>query len=81
MINGDTFHSANARIRLFGVDTAERGETCFSKAPERFRELAGDIICVERGPRADDRYGRILYYVYTNEGESIDEFLVRERIR
>ncbi len=26
VIDGDTFQSANARIRLFGVDTPERGE-------------------------------------------------------
>ena len=33
---------------------------------------------VEFGPRQQDRYGRILYYIYTNEGESIDEILIRE---
>lgn len=30
------------------------------------------------GPRSEDRYGRILFYVYNNDGESIDETLVRE---
>ena len=33
---------------------------------------------VEFGPRRGDRYGRILFYIYTNQGESIDEMLVRE---
>ena len=78
VIDGDTFQSANARIRLFGVDTPERSERCFTDATERFRELAGETVRVESGPRQEDRYGRILYYVYTNEGESIDEILVRE---
>ena len=78
IIDGDTFQSANARIRLFGVDTPERGEPCFTEATKRFKELAGGTVRVERGPRAKDRYGRILFYVYTNEGESIDETLVRE---
>jgi len=78
VIDGDTFQSANARIRLFGVDTPERGERCFTDATERFRELAGETVRVEFGPRQEDRYGRILYYVCTKEGESIDEILVRE---
>ena len=30
------------------------------------------------GPRSQDRYGRLLYYVYTQAGDSIDEMLVSE---
>ncbi len=78
VIDGDTFQSANARIRVFGVDTPERGEQCFADATQRLKELAGDTVRVEFGPRQEDRYGRILFYVYTDEGESIDEMLVRE---
>ena len=33
---------------------------------------------MELGPRSQDRYGRLLYYVYTQDGDSIDEILVRE---
>ena len=32
----------------------------------------------ELGPRSQDRYGRLLYYVYTQDGDSIDEILVSE---
>ena len=78
VIDGDTFESANARIRLFGVDTPERGEPCFNEATNRFAQLAGDKVRVEFGPRQEDSYGRILYYVYNEKGESIDEMLVRE---
>jgi len=78
VIDGDTFQSANAQIRLFGVDTPERGEPCFTEATERFRQLAGDSVRVEFGPRQQDRYERILFYVYTDQGESIDEMLIRE---
>jgi endonuclease YncB( thermonuclease family) len=78
IVDGDTFVSANATIRLFGVDTPERGEACFDEATDRLRELAGDSVRVEFGPRQGDRFGRILYYVYTMEGESIDEMLARE---
>ena len=78
IIDGDTFASANARIRLFGIDTPERGEKCFNEATDRLREIAGDIVLLERGPRAEDQYGRQLFYIYTEGGESVDEILVRE---
>jgi len=31
-----------------------------------------------RGPRAEDRYGRSLFYAFTQDRQSIDETLVRE---
>jgi micrococcal nuclease len=78
VIDGDTFDSANARIRLFGVDTPERGEACFTEATDRLKELSGNSVRVELGPRQKDRYGKLLYYVYTETGQSIDEVLLRE---
>ena len=38
------------RVRLFGVDTPEQGERCYSEATERLKELAGDTVRVELGP-------------------------------
>ena len=65
-------------MRLFGVDTPERGEKCYMEATSRLRELAGGEVRVELGPRSRDRYGRLLYYVYTQDGDSIDEKLIRD---
>jgi hypothetical protein len=56
----------------------KRGEPCYDEATDRLRELAGDSVRVQFGPRQGDQFGRILYYVYNLEGESIDEKLVRE---
>jgi micrococcal nuclease len=56
----------------------KRGEPCYDEATDRLRELAGDSVRVQFGPRQGDQYGRILYHVYNLEGESIDEMLVRE---
>jgi hypothetical protein len=79
VIDGDTFVSSGGmRVRLFGVDTPEVGERCSSTATDRLRELAGDEVRVENGPRFIDPYGRRLYYVYAENGESIDEKLVQE---
>ena len=36
------------------------------------------IVRVDPGPRNLDPYGRTLKYLYTEDGESIDEALVRE---
>ena len=79
VIDGDTFTtSGNQSVRLFGVDTPERGEKCYQEATDRLRELAGGEVRVELGPRSKDRYGRLLYYAYTEAGDSIDEILVSE---
>ena len=84
VIDGDTFIAGRRtdgeelRIRLYGVDTPERGEPCFQEATERFKELAGDSVRIEYGPRPTDRNGRLLAYVYTEYAESIAEKLVQE---
>ena len=84
VIGGDTFvygrnrDGSGSRVRLYGVDTPERCEPCFEEATERFRELAGARVWIEFGPRSEDRYGGALFYVYTEEGQSVAEKLIRE---
>ncbi len=78
VIDGDTFVSPKGRVRLYGVDTPEVGERCADEATDRLKDLAGTVVRVEPGPRATDRYGRLLYYVYTEDGESVDERLIRD---
>jgi micrococcal nuclease len=78
VIDGDTFQTGDATIRLYGVDAPERGEPCYAEATDRLKELAGNSVRVELGPRQTDQYGRLLYYAYTVDGESIDEVLVQE---
>ena len=78
VIDGDTLQTPSRRVRLFGVDTPEAGERCASEATSRINELAGNSVRLEDGPRLTDQFGRRLAYVYTGEGYSIDEILVRE---
>ena len=78
IIDGDTFVGDEGRVRLFGMDTPEIGEPCYSEATARLTELAKDAVRVEAGPRARDPFDRLLFYIYTGSGESIDETLVRE---
>ena len=78
VIDGDTVDTPSGRVRLFGVDTPEIGESCASEATGRLNELAGNSVRLEEGPRLTDQFGRRLAYVYTEDGYSIDEILVRE---
>ena len=78
VVDGDTFDTPEGRIRLFGADAPEGGDKCFAAAKARLSELAGDSVRVENGPRQEDQYGRMLNYVYTEDGQSIDEILTRE---
>lgn len=78
VIDGDTLDTPSGRVRLFGVDTPEAGERCAAEATSRMNELAGNSVRLEDGPRLTDQFGRLLAYVYTEKGFSIDETLVRE---
>jgi len=78
VIDGDSLDTSRGLMRLYGADTPERGQPCYSKATQRMRQLAGDSIRIQFGPRATDQYGRLLAYAYTDDGLSIDEILIRE---
>jgi endonuclease YncB( thermonuclease family) len=77
IIDGDTIDTNLGRIRIYGADTPEVGERCFSEATDEMRQLAGNQVRGERGPRLTDHFDRHLYYLYTDSGASIDELLVR----
>ncbi len=78
VIDGDTLETGQGRVRLFGVGAPESGERCAAEATARLNDLAGDSVRLQNGPRLFDRVGRMLAYVYTEDGFSIDEVLVRE---
>ena len=78
VIDGDTLETGQGRVRLFGVGAPESGERCAAEATARLNDLAGDSVRLQNGPRLFDRVGRMLAYVYMEDGFSIDEVLVRE---
>lgn len=78
VIDGDTLVSGTRRIRLYGIDAPEVGQRCAAGATNRLKELAGETVRIEPGPRSQDVYGRALAYLYTEDGDSIDELLVSE---
>ena len=79
VIDGDTFvNDQGQRVRVYGINSVERDLQCYDEAKNRFRELAGDAVRIQYGPRLNDRYGRDLYYIYTEDGRSVDELMVRQ---
>ncbi|HXF50645.1 MAG TPA: thermonuclease family protein [Dehalococcoidia bacterium] len=82
VVDGDTIDAivsgVEERVRLYGVDTPERGDRCFFEAAARTETLTRDGVLLEPGPRARDRYGRLLAYVYTAGGVSVDAQLIAE---
>lgn len=82
VIDGDTLEVRSAettlRVRLYGADTPERGQACFSEATERLTALAGDRVLLVPDVRIQDRFGRELRYVFSEDGRSIDHTLVAE---
>ena len=76
IIDGDTLDTSRSVIRRYGVGYT-RSWSEAREATERLRDLADDTIRIEVGPRTADQYGRMLAYVYTQDGISIDEALIR----
>ncbi len=77
VLDGDTFVDAEGEtIRLLGIDTPEKGQAFANDATESLRHLlsGGKHLRYEFGKEHNDRYGRLLAFVYT------DSFFVNERL-
>jgi micrococcal nuclease len=82
IIDGDTIDvlidGRRARLRYYGVDTPERGDRCFREALDRNDSLVGSRVLLLTDARDEDRFDRILRYVYLLDGVSVDATLVAE---
>lgn len=81
-VDGDTlrvrWEGRETRLRYFGVNTPERGRPCYEEATRRNEALAGrEVLLVFEG-RTRDVHGRLLAYVFTPEGLSLESALVAE---
>jgi micrococcal nuclease len=82
VIDGDTIDvrigGIKTRIRYFGVDTPERGDSCYREATDRNETLLGDTVLLLPDARTEDDFGRLLRYVFLPDGTSVDATLVAE---
>ncbi len=79
VIDGDTLDiNISERIRLSGINAAERGECYYKEAKIKLYELVyGKNIFLEKDKSNRGKYGRLLRYVYINS-ENVNKLLVKE---
>ena len=82
VVDGDTIDvridGKTQRVRYYGVDTPERGDRCFREATDRNQRLIGSTVLMLPDARNQDRYERLLRYVFLADGTSVDATLVAE---
>jgi micrococcal nuclease len=69
VIDGDTILLGNGqKIRYIGIDTPERSDPFYREAKELNRKLVQDKdLVLEFDAQSEDRYGRLLAYVYVDD--------------
>ena len=83
IVDGDTITAKledgrTLPIRYFGIDTPERGDRCFREATDRNEMLIGDTVLLLTDERLEDSFGRLLRYIFLENGTSVDATLVAE---
>jgi len=82
VVDGDTievqFEGKRETVRYYGIDTPERDEPCYEEAKKRNEELAGRHVLLLADARDRDSGGRLLRYVFTLNGYSVDAALAAE---
>lgn len=76
VLDGDTFtDSAGITVRLLAIDTPEKGEPFYREATEALEEiLSYGRLNYRYGSEREDRYGRLLAFVFA------DTFFVNEQL-
>jgi len=93
VVDGDTLSvlvdgtDKEVKVRLLGVNTPEtvdprRPVECFGKEASAYvkARLTHARVRLEADPEADevDKYGRLLRYIYTEDGHNVDADLIRD---
>ena len=73
-----TIDGEEYRVRYYGIEAPESGEKCFEEAKARNAELLGTTVRLESATRDQDEQGRLLRYVFNENGLSIEAVLVSE---
>jgi len=73
-----TIDGEEYRVRYYGIEAPESGEKCFEEAKARNAELLGATVRLESDARDQDEEGRLLRYVFNENGLSIEAVLISE---
>lgn len=84
VIDGDTFEyydkdsNTIKTIRLLCVDTPEEGEEGYEEAKNFLESLIlGEQVILEKDMSETDKYGRLLRYVYLQDGTFVNELIIK----
>jgi micrococcal nuclease len=84
IVDGDTLDvrasGVTLRVRVYGINTTERGEACYSEGARRLAALAGREVRLVPDRRLQDSFHRELRYLFTPSGRSIDAVMVDEGV-
>ncbi len=72
-------HGVRPRLRLWGVDAAEKGEPGADIAKHRLRKLVWKKLVSYREIDRD-RYGRIVARVFLENGQEVNKILIEEGV-
>jgi micrococcal nuclease len=78
VLDGDTFVLSDGKhVRILGIDTPEKGEP-FAENAGAFCDsmLRGKTVKLEYEPETEDKYGRLLAYVFVNS-DFVNELLLK----
>lgn len=78
VIDANTVLTSNGDIQLYGAFSLKQPSDCASQAEDRLRALADDQIRVQPFPTDSVRRDDDHYYLFTEDGQSIDQKLIEE---
>jgi micrococcal nuclease len=73
-----TIDGEEQRVRYYGIEAPESGEKCFQEAKARNTKLLTKTVLLESNTRDQDEEGRLLRYVFNEDGVSIEAALIGE---
>jgi len=78
VVDGDTIVLADGRhVRYIGINTSERGEPSWREAKDyNVQKVGGQLVTLEFGQVTEDKYGRMLAYVFVG-GEMVNAQLLK----
>ena len=82
IIDGDTIDvtidGEERRVQYYGIEAPDPGKKCSEEAKARNSELLGTSVRLEPDTRDQDEQGRLLRYVFNDDGLSIEAVLISE---
>ena len=78
VIDANTVRTSIGDIQMYGAYVVDQPADCAALAKERLTAMAGGAIRIEPGPTDTVRNNSAHYYLFTGDGRSIEEHLVRE---